>query len=90
MDLYKVNMSTEEINRRKRDSSHWNAVAKALYSSDDLEEIKRMLVTEIHGLNRPYIVRRIYAHYNSARRKTELEHIASFTREIRSLKLKDR
>lgn len=86
MDLKSIQIPSEELNRRKRDMSHWNAVAKFLYTCNDLEEILKILVVEAHGLNRPYIVRRIYAHYNSVRRRRELEQIAEFISEVRRLR----
>ena len=85
MNLHNIVIPVEELNRRKREMSHWNAVAKKLYMSSDLEEILKILVTEVNGLNRPYIVRRVYAHYNSVRRKIELAHVAEYIRVIRKL-----
>lgn len=89
MKLYDVKMTKEEVNRRKREMSHWNAVAKQLYSLTDQAEILKMLVVEIFGLNRLYIVRRIYSHYNNVRRKRELDHIAEFTKYIRITKVRE-
>lgn len=89
MNLEKVQMPVEELNRRKRLMSHWNAVAKTLYACSDLDEIERILYTEIHGLNRPYIIRRIYAHFNSVRRKAELIEIATFIKNVRHLRPED-
>ena len=86
MNLQQIQIPIEELNRRKREMSHWNAVAKKLYSTLDLEEILKILITEIHGLSRPYIVRRIYAHYNNIRRKQDLEAIANYIKETRNIK----
>jgi hypothetical protein len=79
MILHEINLSQEDINRTSRTMSHWLNVAKALYDSVDEQFILKMLYVELNTRSRYYVVQRIYAHYNSVRRRRELEEIRKWS-----------
>lgn len=81
-----IDLSDAEVNRRRRDMSHWNVVAKALYSTEDETEIIKMLIVEIKGNRRPYIIRRIYSHFNAVRRSKELDFIKDLTKNTKRVR----
>lgn len=68
-------MSDQEVNRRKRDMSHWLKLANVLYKCKDEHEILKTLKVEIETLGRVYVIQRVYAHFNSLRRQRELNEI---------------
>jgi len=73
-----VELTQEDINRTSRTMSHWLNVAKMLYDSEDEAFILKLLKVELETRDRYYIVQRIYAHYNSTRRRRELKELQSW------------
>lgn len=78
MLLEQIELPTSEFVKRRREMSHWNAVAKLLYSSQSENDVLLMLKVECQGNRRPYVIRRIYAHFNTIRRRRELAEVQSF------------
>ena len=58
--------------------SHWVKLAQDLYASKDEKTILTMLKVEMEGDRRAYVIQRIFAHYNSTRRRRELEAISTW------------
>jgi len=73
LDEINDKITDAEVNRLSRDYSHWLAVSKILYTTDDEDELKKMLVIEKRSYNRYYVLRRIHAHYNTVRTRNERE-----------------
>lgn len=73
-----LNLSPTELAKIKRERSHWNKVAQMLYATKTKEDILAMLYCEFHTHNRPYVIRRIYSHYNAVRRRHELEELENY------------
>lgn len=73
-----VKITKEEANKESRARSHWVSVASELYTCNSEQVILRMLVVEVMTRNRPYIVRRIHAHYNSTRMRAERGELTKF------------
>jgi len=81
-----VGLTKEQVNRAARNMSHWVNVAKDLYESKNEDHILKLLYIELNTRQRYYIIQRIYAHYNSVRRKRELEEIRAWNHMLTSTK----
>jgi len=81
-----VVLTKEQVNRAARNMSHWVNVAKDLYASKNEDYILTLLYTELNTRQRYYIIQRIYAHYNSVRRKRELEEIRAWNHMLTNTK----
>lgn len=79
MFLDDVVVTQADINKARRDMSHWVKLAEQLYKCSDEPELKRMIITERMTTNRAYVIRRIYAHYNAIRAKREREEVMTWS-----------
>lgn len=73
-----IEVSAAEFARRKRESSHWLKLSDALYKSKDEHELLTMLKVELEGLDRPYVLSRVYSHFNVVRRHREKDEIKAW------------
>lgn len=70
-----IELSPAQFAQKRREMSHWVKLARDLYASKDTVFVRTMLYVEVMGDRRPYVVQRIFAHYNSLRRRAELDQI---------------
>ena len=78
--------SRYDLTTIKRKMSSWSKIANLMYKTKDPEVVKELLFAEIHSLNRPYNVIRLYQRFNRLRCDNELNNIFDFVKDVNSSK----
>jgi len=68
----------EKLHAKEREYSNWIKVAEAIYGTENLVQVLRILQLELMGMRRQYVIERVYSRFSALRAQDEKKHMREF------------